>query len=360
MQVLEQVNETGRLPAGSGTPDVGGNWKALAIDVNAEEKQLQAAITKLMSVARQSSAPLASVPLSSSVFRISAAVWQALVSDYPEDEKSFRVALHQAVRRAVGILAAIQEEIALYKIRLTGDFLWKRHWNSLCYLDYCAAQVLPLLEQQGNEARHRGLMRKAEDVRQLASQLQHYRQQISESNPEKLVILSGGLKVDPKWLETNLQGMIHQLTLLARASEAPVASIPLPNSVLPLSATEWQALVTDYPETEKSFRADSNRVLRRAVGMLAALQEETALRQADIESKSWRKNHLSTLFYLGHSAAPLLPELEELGNEAQRRGLHAMAGHVQEMVARMQHHADHISKLHQQWKQQRPADRTVS
>ena len=353
VQTMNEQKSAVSLPIGVNRPQqVTGKGSARVNDSKAEENQLLAMASKLVSFAKETPSPSCAIPLSNTTLAVSFTEWQALLAQYPEDEQSFRADFNRVVRRATAIGASLQEEMALYKVRLTSQHLWKQHWNSLCHLEESAAKILSELKQQGIEARSRGLLKKAEDVQTMIGRMQNQLQQIPNLSPETITEKMGGLGLDPKWEETRLQDIISNMKSFAKSAAERVDEIPLSRGRLAVSATAWQALTTDYPETESSYRVDLNRVVREAVGILAVIQEELAPGQADGERQKHERNHLTVLCYMAYRAGKVLPELEVLRTEAQNRGLAAKEADTLDLIARMKQQINDISNLYQRWKDQ--------
>lgn len=319
--------------------------KTLGVDTKAEEKQLQEKIAELAAWAGKSREPKTSVQLANLVMPLSGTEWQTLASDPLIGEVSFRSDLHRTMRRAVGIQASVLEELALYNVRQDSEYLWKKHLQSLLFLAHCAALLLPELERISTQAGERGLAKKGTDVRESANRLREHLGQIARLDQSHLGGKADGLRVDPEVMESRWQELLHQLVCSAKNAEESRTEIALGNTALTASATEWQALVSDCPPGEQSFRADLNRVLRQAVGLRAAIQEETALYRASRSSRYQWRGHLSSLFYLAGKAEKLLPDLETLRKEAQQRNLDSKAEHLAETIATLREHLQEIAAL---------------
>lgn len=166
------------------------------------------------------------------------------------------------------------------------------------------------------------------------------------------VLRIDALGVDPKWEESHVELRISELVSFAKAAGEPLSTIPLANSVLVLSPTEWQTLVSEYPPTEESFRAGLHRIVRRAVGVLAGIQEEMALYEVRRTGEYLWKKHLNSLFYLLYTGSKILPDLENLDQEAQRRGLQKKSEHLFDTAGRLRQSLQQVSELYQQWKEQ--------
>ena len=150
------------------------------------------------------------------------------------------------------------------------------------------------------------------------------------------------LGADSRTEEHRLQGSIGELVTYAKKVGEPAGTIQLANSVLEISATEWHALVTEYPE--KSFRADLNRALRRAVGVRAGMQEEAALYGARTV-EGLRKKRAQSFLYLAQAACQMLPELEALEKLARSRGLVTKADDLKAAIARMAAHCELAAEI---------------
>lgn len=156
---------------------------------------------------------------------------------------------------------------------------------------------------------------------------------------------NGALRSDPLVDDARFSGMISKLCTYARAAGEAPSTIPLPNSSLSLSPLEAQSLVVEYPVTEKSFRADLIRILRRAVGLIAVIQEDYELYRVRSTSEYlWRK-HLDSLLYFAGLGRDVLPELEALAQEAGRRGLQSKTEQLTNTVTKLQQQLNDIALL---------------
>ena len=319
--------------------------ETLGVDSKSEEKQMQATIRVLVSFANDRANPVSEVPLANTTLLLSSTDWQVLVSGRPAEENSFRGELYCVLSRSVGLRAAMQEELALYKVRQTTAHLFKKHLCSLFYLAHESAILLPQLEMVSQCARSRGLTAKAEHLADTIRRMGRLVQQISSLNPSETQNESKVIRCDPKWQESRLQYVTAHLIAFAEAAAEPVSTIPLPNSGLPVSPTEWQALATACPSEERSFRADLHRVLRRTIGLLAAMQEECALYYSRRQMKFQWKRHLENLQYLSVNAHGVLPELKSLAEESRRRSLSGKYADLQLVITRLGERLEEISTL---------------
>ena len=159
---------------------------------------------------------------------------------------------------------------------------------------------------------------------------------------------SDGVGLDPQWIEGQVGRMMAQLESAVKASSEEICEVPLPNSILPLSASEREAFLSDCSEAETSFRADLNHMLRRAVGLIASMQEELALYELTSTTRHRWQMHLKSLSYLAYQAGQVLPQAENLAQEVSRRGLSAKAEDVKAVVARLHDQVREISEMRQQ------------
>ncbi|MBI4460161.1 MAG: hypothetical protein HY648_08900 [Acidobacteria bacterium] len=321
--------------------------KALGVVTKSEELALQEKIGELTAFAQSRNEETPAIHFPNSVLPISSPEWQALLSSFPPGERSFRADFSRALRRTVGLLAALQEELALYQIRQASEHLWKKHLNSLVYLAHCAGELLPELMKLQSETRNRGLSRKEEHLASIVARLQQHLETVAALDPQQEAEAGNGLRIDPKWEENRLQSILKRLVEFASTSEEPVQEIPLGKTVLSISPTLWQALTAECPDGEISFRAEFNQALRRAVGLLAAIQEEMGAYQANAGSQfSWKKP-LNSLRYLERCANEILPRLEALVKETQLRNLSQKAEHLAQSVAQLRQYQAEIGRLYQ-------------
>lgn len=173
---------------------------------------------------------------------------------------------------------------------------------------------------------------------------------LTPAGPEGLGTRLGMLGIDAGMEEGRLRARFNELVSFALAAGNPVDPIPLPNSSLALAPWEVQSLVVEYPAVEKSFRADFNRQVRRAVALLAAIQEATALYEMKRDSEHFWKTHVNTLIYLLYCGNEALPNLEHLAQEASRKGLQEKAAQLGDTAQRLRDKLRMVSELVQQWK----------
>lgn len=168
------------------------------------------------------------------------------------------------------------------------------------------------------------------------------------SQPDENATRMGILGTDPQVEETKLRAMVGAICTFARSADEAACAIPLPNASLLVSPWELQALRLDYPENEISFRAELNRALRRAMSLLACMEEECSLYKVRRFSEYLWKKHLNSLAYLLHHARRNLPELKKLVAEASRRGLYRKAQELNETAARLCTRVDEVYALCEQ------------
>ncbi|MBI3894399.1 MAG: hypothetical protein HY313_00565 [Acidobacteria bacterium] len=349
LSTAETINENeGASLAAWGHPEaLAAKMKALGIDTKSEEARLQEQISELVVFAQSKAEEVPAIQLPNSILVISSTEWQALLSSYPAGEKSFRADLSRGLRRAIGLLAMLQEESALYRVRQTSEHLWKKHLNTLVYLSYCASKLLPELEKLLVETQNRGLSRKAEHLGTIIARMRRYLEEVSDLGPQQEET-GRGVRIDPKWEENRLQTLLNHLIAFAKGSAEPVPEIPLSKTVLAISATQWQALVSERPPGEESFREKLNQVLQRAVGLLGAIQEQLAAYHANADGKFSWKMPLNSLRYLSHCASEILPKLEALVGEAERRILSAKAEDLSRTVTLIRQYQAEIDQICQQ------------
>jgi hypothetical protein len=321
---------------------------AAANEAKQQHEQLQALITKLMTFACERPNAPAPISLANTTVHLSPSEWQALTCSFADTEQSFRADLNRIVLRAVGLSAAMQEELALYRVRVDTKYLWEKHWTTLSYLQSCAEETLPKLEWAVSECRHRGLLKKAGELNGLLDRLTAQHKEVVESKPDEATVRMSGLGFDPKIEDNRLQRLTAHLVGFA-GTTAERTSIPLPNTSLIVNETEWDALAGNQRETEKSFRADLGRTLRRSIAIAASIQEELTLYAAS-EIKYQKKSHLNSLLYLNQSASALLPEVEAAAEEARQRGLSKKAEDVSETAMRTRRYTDTIAAIYEDWK----------
>jgi hypothetical protein len=321
--------------------------KMAVLDVNAraEEAELQNVIESLVAFVKDLPHSVLEVPLSNTTLPISATEWQALTSVHLAGEISFRGELHRVLTRSVGLLASMQEELALYHVRKTTAHLFKKHLSSLVYLAHETALIMPEVEKAWQGARSRGLKAKAEHLSDAFRRMDELVQQIAMLNVPQADDDERTLRCDPKWMDSRLQEVTTHLVAFARTASQPAESIALPHSELPVSATEWQVLTTSCPPDERSFRADVHRAVRRATGLLAAMQEELALYRSRRASQYQWKRHFENLRYLVVNASDILPELEAVREESKRRSLSGKHDDLQQITTRLREKMESASTL---------------
>jgi hypothetical protein len=159
------------------------------------------------------------------------------------------------------------------------------------------------------------------------------------------------LGIDTVTQEGRLLSLINELVSFVRSAGRPVSSFPLRNSTLPVSAWEAQAMAMEYI-MEKSFRADFNRTVRRAVGLLAAIQEETAQYEAKRHNQHLWKRHIDALVYLLYCGGETLAALWEFRDDAARRGLQEKSDQLSQTAARLREKLHSVADFCRQWKEQ--------
>jgi len=169
--------------------------------------------------------------------------------------------------------------------------------------------------------------------------------------PQKLKVMLHTLGIDTVREEGRVRTLLNELVSFALAAGKPVSTVPLPSCSLTLAPWEAQSLVLEYPALEKSFRADFNRLVRRAVALLAAIEEEKAQYELRRHSEHHWKPHVDALFYLLWSGSEALPDLENLAQQAARRGLQEKAALLADTIERLRARLSEVSNVCQQWKQ---------
>src|SRR5262249_11981172 len=112
-----------------------------------------------------------------------------------------------------------------------------------------------------------------------------------------------------------------------------------------VSPAPWQALSAPVRPGEDSFRAGLSRTLRRAVGLLARMQEEVILYRDHRDNRRLRAEHLDSLLYLASCAADTEPELRRLEVEAMSRNLRAKAADLQQTIQRLRDFLSEIARI---------------
>ena len=100
--------------------------------------------------------------------------------DYALTERSFRTEFSRNIQNAVGCIARIQEELALYQEKLRTEYLWKPHYDALIYLLYYAKEQILKLDQLAEGTRSRGLFAKTEQAAKTAEKLRESLERIAK------------------------------------------------------------------------------------------------------------------------------------------------------------------------------------
>lgn len=156
------------------------------------------------------------------------------------------------------------------------------------------------------------------------------------------------LRNDPRFEESRVGKLASDLVLFARCAPEPLTVLPLPNSILVVSPLEFQSLTVDYPAMEVSFRADLNSIVRRAVVLLAAIEDELALYKVRRSSEYLWRQHVNSLGYLLHAADQIVPDMDTLFQQAQERGLLSKAEQLGATIQRLRRRMSEIAELCQQ------------
>ncbi len=145
--------------------------KSLGIDLSRQESKLKMLQNNIAGFARSAGRAVDTIPLPHGSFPV--AEWEsaALTGEYGPEDRSFRAEFSNQVRAALGLIAAMREELASYQEKRSSEFLWKAHYDSLIYLLYQAGLQAAKLEEAARDARRRGLIEKAVQLVRTAEKL---------------------------------------------------------------------------------------------------------------------------------------------------------------------------------------------
>lgn len=165
-------------PDGKVSPRTESQKTGLKVDPMWEQTVLLTMISRLTEYVRAQVDETSTIPLSNSELIVTDLELRSLHAEYDPQEESYRADLNRVLKRGVGLRATIQEEIQFYTVRRDSEHLWKKHFDSLCYLRESCLAFLPELDRIMTASRSRGLHRKAEQIGQTLSGLREQLEKI--------------------------------------------------------------------------------------------------------------------------------------------------------------------------------------
>ncbi len=189
----------------------------------------------------------------------------------------------------------------------------------------------------------------AADLRQWnsAQQQQQAEAAVVPANLTQTIALLG---IDTGQQEARIAKMLADVVSFVRASGGPADRIPLPHGSIPLAPWEQQALLTEYPLSEKSFRAEQNRALRRAAALMACIEEERTQYENHRTGEHLWKRHFDSLVYLLHVSRDCVAALQKVAQRATAKGLKEKAEQVGETSAALKDRSQQIERVYLDWK----------
>lgn len=188
----------------------------------------------------------------------------------------------------------------------------------------------------------------AADLRQWSSAQQQ--QPEASGVPANLSQVIAVLGIDAAQQESRIAKMLAELVSFVRASTGPADRIPLPHGSILLAPWEQQALLTEYPLSEKSFRAEQNRALRRAASLAACIEEERNQYENHRTGDHLWKRHFDSLIYLLHTGRDCQAALEKVVQDATAKGLAEKAEQVGETAGTLHGQLQQIERIYLDWK----------
>ncbi len=130
------------------------------------------------------------------------------------------------------------------------------------------------------------------------------------------------LGIDIASHEVELKKTINGICAFVKSAGRTVRTIPLPHGSLVVSESESSAFSTEFPPTEKSFRAEYARGIQNAVACMARIQDQMFLffESRGTSEHRWKAYH-DALLYLMYYANGEADRLARLAADTQARGL---------------------------------------
>ena len=124
--------------------------------------------------------------------------------------------------------------------------------------------------------------------------------------------------------ETKVRGVVESIRNFVRAADgksSPANIVPLRNGNLVLNPAEFEAFKAEYPQTEKSFRAELSNNLTFSVALYNRMQSEMDDYKAKRDSAHLWRQHAESLNHLLSLAIRTIDEGKTVIGTAQQRGL---------------------------------------
>ena len=114
-----------------------------------------------------------------------------------------------------------------------------------------------------------------------------------------------------------------------------------------VALTDWEirALATEYPGSDKSFRAEFGRNLRNAVGLLACMAEEHNRFQSSRGTEHLWKRHYDALMWLLLEARKSVEGMFQFADNTEKGGLLERAIQIRKTATRLEEAADQLTDL---------------
>jgi len=163
--------------------------------------------------------------------------------------------------------------------------------------------------------------------------------------PDELLDRIRSMGVNPEEERRKLRNLLGTMTSFVQATTGrAIAEIPLPHSQLFVTPWEERALSVEYPASDKTFRAEVNRALRTAIGLLASISEERAGYMTERRGSEHRwKKHYDALLWLLYEARAHREELARLADKTEQTGLTERAEQIRKTAKRLEDAADQVT-----------------
>jgi len=167
----------------------------------------------------------------------------------------------------------------------------------------------------------------------------------AESKPDELLDRIRSMGVNPEEERRKLRNLLANMTSFVQATTGrAIAEIPLPHSEMFVTPWEERAISVEYPGGDKSFRAEVNRALRTAIGLLAGISEERAGYMAERRGSEHRwKKHYDALLWLLYESRAHREELASLADRTEQTGLTERAEQIRKTAKRLEDAADQVT-----------------
>lgn len=152
--------------------------------------------------------------------------------------------------------------------------------------------------------------------------------------------------VIPETEQLKMNTTLSNMCQFVKASVShQITQIPLPHAEVTLTDWEIRSLATDYPGSDKSFRAEFSRNLRTAVALLACIAEENSRMMASRGTEHLWKKHYDALMWLLLEARKSVETMFQFADNTEKGGLLERALQVRKTATRLEEAADAVTEL---------------